>query len=65
MENTDVKEIRELVAPDNEQKLEISLKVAELPTTTPIEVSTISRIINFIDYVILMREASLTINRRT
>ncbi|KAK6629474.1 hypothetical protein RUM43_003291 [Polyplax serrata] len=37
MENTEVKEIRELVAPDNEQKLEISLKIAELPTTTPIE----------------------------
>jgi len=37
MENTDVKEIRELVA-DNQQKLEISLRVAELPTTTPIEV---------------------------
>lgn len=39
MENTDIKEIRELVAPDNEPKLEISLKVAELPTTTPIEVA--------------------------
>lgn len=36
-----MKEIRELVAPDNKistRPVEISLKVAELPTTTPIEV---------------------------
>jgi hypothetical protein len=41
MEHTQVKEIRELVAPDNKistRPVEISLKVAELPTTTPIEV---------------------------
>jgi hypothetical protein len=41
MEHTQVKEIRELVAPDNRistRPVEISLKVAELPTTTPIEV---------------------------
>ncbi|XP_021934917.1 UDP-N-acetylglucosamine--peptide N-acetylglucosaminyltransferase 110 kDa subunit [Zootermopsis nevadensis] len=40
MEHTQVKEIRELVAPDNKlstRPVEISLKVAELPTTTPIE----------------------------
>jgi protein O-GlcNAc transferase len=43
MEHTQVKEIRELVAPDSKistQPVEISLKVAELPTTTPIEVNT-------------------------
>jgi protein O-GlcNAc transferase len=43
MEHTQVKEIRELVAPDNKistRPVEISLKVAELPTTTPIEVNT-------------------------
>jgi protein O-GlcNAc transferase len=43
MEHTQVKEIRELVAPDNKistRPVEISLKVAELPTTTPIEVKT-------------------------
>lgn len=40
MEHTQVKEIRELVAPDykiSTRPVEISLKVAELPTTTPIE----------------------------
>ena len=43
MEHTQVKEIREIVAPDNKistRPVEISLKVAELPTTTPIEVNT-------------------------
>ncbi|XP_043248817.1 UDP-N-acetylglucosamine--peptide N-acetylglucosaminyltransferase 110 kDa subunit isoform X1 [Colletes gigas] len=38
IENTLVKEIREVVVPDAKNKpVEISLKVAELPTTTPIE----------------------------
>ncbi|XP_012279364.1 UDP-N-acetylglucosamine--peptide N-acetylglucosaminyltransferase 110 kDa subunit isoform X2 [Orussus abietinus] len=39
IENTLVKEIREVVVPDakNNKPVEISLKVAELPTTTPIE----------------------------
>ncbi|CAK9798093.1 UDP-N-acetylglucosamine--peptide N-acetylglucosaminyltransferase 110 kDa subunit [Anthophora quadrimaculata] len=38
IENTCVKEIREVVVPDAKNKpVEISLKVAELPTTTPIE----------------------------
>ena len=39
MEHTQVKEIRELVARDNmisSRPVEISLKGAELPTTTPI-----------------------------
>jgi len=43
MEHIQVKEIRELVAPDNKTSIrpvEISLKVAELPTTTPIKVNT-------------------------
>jgi protein O-GlcNAc transferase len=43
MEHTQVKEIRELVAPDNKistRPVEISLKIAELPTTTPIEVKS-------------------------
>lgn len=39
MENTDVNEIREVVRPDQGKAREISFKVAELPTTTPIEVS--------------------------
>ncbi|XP_043486094.1 UDP-N-acetylglucosamine--peptide N-acetylglucosaminyltransferase 110 kDa subunit isoform X1 [Polistes fuscatus] len=38
IENTLIKEIREVVVPDSKnQPVEISLKVAELPTTTPIE----------------------------
>lgn len=37
IENTLVKEIREVVVPDKKQPVEISLKIAELPTTTPIE----------------------------
>ncbi|XP_076649492.1 O-linked N-acetylglucosamine (GlcNAc) transferase sxc isoform X1 [Halictus rubicundus] len=38
IENTLVKEIREVIVPDAKNKpVEISLKVAELPTTTPIE----------------------------
>lgn len=38
IENTLIKEIREVVVPDaKKQPVEISLKVAELPTTTPIE----------------------------
>ncbi|XP_073976019.1 O-linked N-acetylglucosamine (GlcNAc) transferase sxc isoform X1 [Rhodnius prolixus] len=41
IENTDVKEIREVVVPVTDTKtsrpVEISLKVAQLPTTTPIE----------------------------
>lgn len=38
IENTLVKEIREVIMPDSKNKpVEISLKVAELPTTTPIE----------------------------
>ncbi|XP_043286576.1 UDP-N-acetylglucosamine--peptide N-acetylglucosaminyltransferase 110 kDa subunit [Venturia canescens] len=38
IENTMVKEIREIVVADSKNKpVEISLKVAELPTTTPIE----------------------------
>lgn len=38
MENTLIKEIREVIVPDaKKQPVEISLKVAELPTTTPIE----------------------------
>uniref|UniRef100_A0A0A9Z4Y3 UDP-N-acetylglucosamine--peptide N-acetylglucosaminyltransferase 110 kDa subunit n=2 Tax=Lygus hesperus TaxID=30085 RepID=A0A0A9Z4Y3_LYGHE len=41
IENTDVKEIREVVVPVSDTKtsrpLEISMKVAQLPTTTPIE----------------------------
>ncbi|OAD60022.1 hypothetical protein WN48_06184 [Eufriesea mexicana] len=38
IENTCVKEIREVLVPDAKNKpVEISLKVAELPTTTPIE----------------------------
>ncbi|XP_043475694.1 UDP-N-acetylglucosamine--peptide N-acetylglucosaminyltransferase 110 kDa subunit [Leptopilina heterotoma] len=38
IENTLVKEIREVIMPDSKHKpVEISLKVAELPTTTPIE----------------------------
>lgn len=38
IENTLVKEIREVIVPDSINKpVEISLKVAELPTTTPIE----------------------------
>ncbi|XP_017794291.1 PREDICTED: UDP-N-acetylglucosamine--peptide N-acetylglucosaminyltransferase 110 kDa subunit isoform X1 [Habropoda laboriosa] len=38
IENTCVKEIREVIVPDAKNKpVEISLKVAELPTTTPIE----------------------------
>lgn len=46
LENTQVKEIREVVSTeitDSKQSrpVEISIKVAELPTTTPIEVSTI------------------------
>jgi protein O-GlcNAc transferase len=59
MEHTQVKEIRELVAPDNKintRPVEISLKVAELPTTTPIEVkagngksaSTVKLLLGFI-----------------
>lgn len=43
LENTQVKEIRELVSTEvidaNSRPVEISIKVAELPTTTPIEVS--------------------------
>ncbi|XP_011262387.1 UDP-N-acetylglucosamine--peptide N-acetylglucosaminyltransferase 110 kDa subunit isoform X1 [Camponotus floridanus] len=38
IENTLIKEIREVIVPDaKKQPVEISLKVAELPTTTPIE----------------------------
>ncbi|XP_053971176.1 UDP-N-acetylglucosamine--peptide N-acetylglucosaminyltransferase 110 kDa subunit isoform X1 [Hylaeus volcanicus] len=38
IENTLIKEIREVIVPDAKNKpVEISLKVAELPTTTPIE----------------------------
>ncbi|XP_015125871.1 UDP-N-acetylglucosamine--peptide N-acetylglucosaminyltransferase 110 kDa subunit isoform X1 [Diachasma alloeum] len=38
IENTMVKEIREIIVADSKNKpVEISLKVAELPTTTPIE----------------------------
>ncbi|XP_015522340.1 UDP-N-acetylglucosamine--peptide N-acetylglucosaminyltransferase 110 kDa subunit isoform X2 [Neodiprion pinetum] len=37
MESTLIKEIREVIVPDSKKPLEISLKVAELPTTTPIE----------------------------
>ena len=37
IENTMVKEIREIVVADSKKPVEISLKVAELPTTTPIE----------------------------
>lgn len=37
IENTLVKEIREVVTADPKKPVEISLKVAELPTTTPIE----------------------------
>jgi len=43
MEHIQVKEIRELVAPENKtsiQPVEISLKVADLPTITPIEANT-------------------------
>ena len=43
MEHIQLKEIRELVAPDNKTStrlVEISQKVAEVPTTTPIEVNT-------------------------
>jgi len=38
IENTEVKEIREVVGPEHGTPREISFKVAELPTTTPIEV---------------------------
>lgn len=39
MEHTQVKEIKELLAPQSTNALiEVSHKVAELPTTTPIEV---------------------------
>lgn len=42
IEHTDVKEIKEVVGSGTDNKssrpVEISLKVAELPTTTPIEV---------------------------
>ena len=46
LENTQVKEIREVISADvtdtkQNRPLEISIKVAELPTTTPIEVSMI------------------------
>lgn len=45
IENTDVKEIREVVVPVTDTKtsrpVEISLKVAQLPTTTPIEVYSV------------------------
>lgn len=37
METADVNEVREVVRPDQGQAREISFKVAELPTTTPIE----------------------------
>lgn len=38
IENTLIKEIREVIVPDaKKQPVEISLKIAELPTTTPIE----------------------------
>lgn len=37
LENTNVNEIRELVRPEQGKVREISFKVAELPTTTPIE----------------------------
>lgn len=37
MESTLIKEIREVIVPDSKKPLEISMKVAELPTTTPIE----------------------------
>lgn len=38
MENTLIKEIKEVIVADNKAKpVEISMKVAELPTTTPIE----------------------------
>jgi len=43
MEHIQAKEIREFVAPDNKTStwpVEISLKVAELPTTAPIKVNT-------------------------
>lgn len=43
IEHTQVKEIREVVASgdskNNSRPVEISLKIAELPTTTPIEVA--------------------------
>jgi protein O-GlcNAc transferase len=44
LENTQVKEIREIISSDltdtkQSRPVEISIKVAELPTTTPIEVS--------------------------
>lgn len=43
LENTQVKEIREIVSAEltdtkSSRPLEINIKVAELPTTTPIEV---------------------------
>lgn len=40
IENTLIKEIKEVIVPDGQSKskgVEISMKVAELPTTTPIE----------------------------
>lgn len=37
IETTLIKEIKEVVVPDKNKPVEISLKVAELPTTTPIE----------------------------
>lgn len=47
IEHTQVKEIREVVASgdskNNSRAVEISLKVAELPTTTPIEVVILFR----------------------
>ena len=41
MESTEVNEIREVIRSEQGKAREISFKVAELPTTTPIEVSYI------------------------
>lgn len=38
IERSEVKEIKELIDPKTSRPVELSLKVAQLPTTTPIEV---------------------------